>query len=69
MKEIRADIKADISDSPSHTTRDSDPDIRPRNRRVFRVEDLPDETIEAIKNAKMDPRHDHLNDLLKDWKP
>ena len=38
------------------------------DRQVFTAE-APEELIEAISNAKMDPRHDHLNELLKDWKP
>jgi prevent-host-death family protein len=40
-----------------------------RDRQVFGVGELPDETVEAIRNAKMDPRHDHLDDLVKDWNP
>ncbi len=35
-------------------------------RRVFRTGELPDEVIEAIRNTKMDPRHDHLNAMLDD---
>ena len=40
-----------------------------RDREVFGAGELPDETVEAIRNAKMDPRHDHLDDLIKDWTP
>jgi hypothetical protein len=29
-----------------------------------KVEDLSEAEIEAIANSRMDPRHDHLNDLL-----
>jgi hypothetical protein len=51
------------------TTRNDGPNITPRTRRVFRVEDLPEETIQAIKNARVDPRHNYLDDLLKDCAP
>lgn len=34
-------------------------------RRVLRVEDLSDAELEAIANAEMDPRHDHLNAELE----
>jgi PHD/YefM family antitoxin component YafN of YafNO toxin-antitoxin module len=39
-----------------------------RDRRAWKTEKAPAEVIEAVRNAVMDPRHDHLNDLLKDWK-
>lgn len=32
--------------------------------RAYALEELPVETIQAIANARMDPRHDHLNALL-----
>jgi len=35
------------------------------NRKAFFAHELPDETIEAIKNAKMDPKYNYLNDLLE----
>lgn len=35
-----------------------------RTRRVFKTVDLPDEIVEAIRRAEMDPRYDYLNDLL-----
>ena len=36
-----------------------------KNGRIARyVEDLDDETIQAIANAEMSPKHDHLNNLL-----
>lgn len=38
--------------------------LRAYERRAYRIEDLPDDVFEAIVNAKMDPRHDHLNALL-----
>ncbi len=69
MRKIRADKEEDISGNPPRARRDGDPNRLRSNRRVFRVEDLPEETIEAIQNATMDPRHDHLNELIKDWQP
>lgn len=33
-------------------------------RRRFQTGELPDEIIEQIAAARMDPRHDHLNKLL-----
>jgi prevent-host-death family protein len=33
--------------------------------RAFRSEDLPETIIEAVRNARMDKRHDRLNRLLK----
>jgi hypothetical protein len=38
--------------------------LKNRERRVYHISELPDETIRAIANARMDPRHDHLNSLL-----
>lgn len=35
-------------------------------RRVLKPEDLDDETIELLSNARVDPRHDHLDALLDD---
>lgn len=40
-----------------------------RDRRVFSVDDLTDEQIEAIERARIPDGHDHLNDELKDWAP
>lgn len=36
------------------------------DRRSFSTLELSEEQAEAIKNAKMDPRHDHLNALLEE---
>ena len=33
--------------------------------RSFRTEDSPEFVIEAVRKAKMHPRHEHLNKLLK----
>lgn len=38
--------------------------LRAFERRVFRIKELPPEISRAIKAAKMDPAHDHLNALL-----
>ncbi len=43
--------------------------LKRRDRQVFGVGELPEETIEAIRETKMDPRHNHLDDLIKDWNP
>ena len=34
-------------------------------KRVHRTEDLPETIIDAIRRAEMDPRHNHLNKLMK----
>ena len=38
--------------------------LREFERRVYRLKDLPTEIVQAIKTARMDPAHDHLNALL-----
>ncbi|MBV9505301.1 MAG: type II toxin-antitoxin system Phd/YefM family antitoxin [Acidobacteriia bacterium] len=38
--------------------------LKRRDRIVYSIEELPQEWIEALRNAKMDSRHDHLNALL-----
>ena len=43
--------------------------LKRRDRQVFATIDTPEEVIEAVKNSKMDPRHNHLDGLLKDWTP
>ena len=43
--------------------------LKRRDRQAFSVGELPDETIEAIRNVKMDPRHAPLDELVKDWNP
>jgi PHD/YefM family antitoxin component YafN of YafNO toxin-antitoxin module len=40
--------------------------LREFERRVYRLKGLPTEVAEAIKKAKMDSVHDHLNELLED---
>ena len=43
--------------------------LKRRDRQVFDTADLPADIIKAVENSKMDPRHNHLDDLLKDWTP
>jgi PHD/YefM family antitoxin component YafN of YafNO toxin-antitoxin module len=38
--------------------------LRQFERRVYRLNGLPEDVLEAIKNARMDASHDHLNALL-----
>ncbi|HTY48792.1 MAG TPA: hypothetical protein VMB48_03775 [Steroidobacteraceae bacterium] len=40
--------------------------LREFERRVYRLKGLPKEIVRAIKTARMDPSHDHLNALLDD---
>ncbi len=40
--------------------------LRAFERRVYRLDNLPDEIAEAIAAARMDPAHDHLNEILDD---
>ena len=58
LREPRAEAAVWVRNKPRRT-----------DRQVFRTADMPEEHIEEISNAKMDPRHDHLNELLKDWEP
>ena len=43
--------------------------LKRRDRQVFAAGDVPEDIVEAVRNAEIDPRHDHLDDLLKDWTP
>ena len=38
--------------------------LRAYERRVYRIEELPETVVQAISEAKMDPKHEHLNALL-----
>lgn len=38
--------------------------LKRRDRRVGRLEDLPDEWIEAIRSAEMSPEHEHLDNEM-----
>ena len=43
--------------------------LQRRDRKVGLAENLPDDVLETIRKSEMDPRHDHLDAELKDWKP
>jgi PHD/YefM family antitoxin component YafN of YafNO toxin-antitoxin module len=43
--------------------------LKRRDRQVFATGDAPEEIVEAVRNSEMDPRHRHLDDLVKDWTP
>lgn len=43
--------------------------LKRRDRQVFATAELPEEIVDAVRRAEMDPRHKHLDDLLKDWTP
>jgi prevent-host-death family protein len=38
--------------------------LRAFERRVHRIEDLPENVVQAISESTMDPKHEHLNALL-----
>jgi len=40
--------------------------LKRRDRKVYTAGELPDELFEALKTAKMDSRHNHLNALLEE---
>ncbi|TWB34333.1 type II toxin-antitoxin system Phd/YefM family antitoxin [Nitrospirillum pindoramense] len=40
--------------------------LKAYSRRAYHVSELPDDIVEAMKTATMDPVHDHLNTLLDD---
>ncbi len=39
--------------------------MKRRDRKVYPTGELPDEWLEAVRDAKMDSRHEHLNSLLE----
>ena len=43
--------------------------LKRRDRQVYAAGELPAELIEAIRSSEMDPRHRHLDELIKDWTP
>jgi len=43
--------------------------LKRRDRQVFAAGELPDDIVDAISRSEMDPRHQHLDELLKDWTP
>jgi prevent-host-death family protein len=38
--------------------------LQRRDREVYGIDDMPQELIEALRDARMAPKHDHLNALL-----
>ena len=40
-----------------------------KGRIARKVEDLDDETLRAIAESEVPAEYDHLDDLIKDWKP
>jgi prevent-host-death family protein len=43
--------------------------LKRRDRQVYAAGELPDEIVEAVRGSDMDSRHQHLDDLIKDWAP
>jgi prevent-host-death family protein len=43
--------------------------LRAGDRRVYAAGEVPESILAAVERAEMDPRHDHLNALIEDWKP
>jgi hypothetical protein len=43
--------------------------LKRRDRQIFAAGELPDDIADAVGRAEMDPRHQHLDTLLKDWTP
>jgi PHD/YefM family antitoxin component YafN of YafNO toxin-antitoxin module len=43
--------------------------LKRRDRRVIRAGELSEEHIAAIRQSRVPPEYDYLNDELKDWKP
>ncbi|MGD0434103.1 MAG: type II toxin-antitoxin system Phd/YefM family antitoxin [Acetobacteraceae bacterium] len=43
--------------------------LKRRDRQVFAAGELPDDMVEAVSQTEMDTRHQHLDELVKDWTP
>jgi hypothetical protein len=43
--------------------------LKRRDRQVYAAGELPDEIVETIRGSEMDARHQHLDELIKDWIP
>lgn len=43
--------------------------LKRRDRQVFASGEMPETLLDAIERSEMDPRHRHLDNLLKDWTP
>lgn len=40
--------------------------LKARAAKAYRIDELPEETYDALRESRMDPRHDHLDALLDD---
>jgi prevent-host-death family protein len=43
--------------------------LRQRDRKVIAAGELSSELVEAVAKSEMDPKHNHLDELVKDWTP
>jgi PHD/YefM family antitoxin component YafN of YafNO toxin-antitoxin module len=43
--------------------------LKRRDRQVFASGELPEQIIDAVAHSDMDPRHQYLDELVKDWTP
>jgi prevent-host-death family protein len=43
--------------------------LRQRDRKVIAAGDLSSELVEAVAKSEMDTKHNHLDELVKDWTP
>lgn len=43
--------------------------LKRRDREVFATGELSEAIVEAVARTDMDPRHKHLDNLVKDWAP
>jgi prevent-host-death family protein len=43
--------------------------LRQRDRKVIAAGDLSSELVEAVTKSEMDTKHNHLDELVKDWTP
>jgi prevent-host-death family protein len=43
--------------------------LKRRDRQVFAAGELPEDILEAVRGVEMDAKHDHLDELIKDWTP
>ncbi len=43
--------------------------LKRRDREVFATGELSEAIVEGVARTDMDPRHKHLDNLIKDWAP
>lgn len=43
--------------------------LKRRDREVFATGELSEAIVDAVARTDMDPRHKHLDNLVKDWAP